>query len=93
MAQPTTCTHIELHTHNNQTTNNNQTRHTTTTAAPQPPGVVINTYKVIYNLIDDVKAAMEGKLRTLEEKQPLGDATVRGVCCSAIGDASRVMVR
>jgi translation initiation factor IF-2 len=40
-------------------------------------GVTINTYKVIYNLIDDVKAAMEGKLRTVEERQPLGSATVR----------------
>jgi translation initiation factor IF-2 len=40
-------------------------------------GVTINTYKVIYNLIDDVKAAMEGKLRTIEERQPLGSATVR----------------
>jgi translation initiation factor IF-2 len=40
--------------------------------------VTINTYKVIYNLIDDVKAAMEGKLRTVEERQPLGSATVRG---------------
>jgi hypothetical protein len=41
-------------------------------------GVTINTYKVIYNLIDDVKAAMEGKLRAVEEKQQLGEATVRG---------------
>jgi translation initiation factor IF-2 len=38
--------------------------------------VSISTYKVIYNLIDDVKAAMEGKLRSVEEKQPLGEATV-----------------
>jgi hypothetical protein len=40
-------------------------------------GVTINTYKVIYNLIDDVKAAMEGKLRSVEERLPLGEATVR----------------
>jgi len=39
-------------------------------------GVTINTYRVIYNLIDDVKAAMEGKLRQVEEKLPLGTATV-----------------
>ena len=38
--------------------------------------MTINTYKVIYNLIDDVKAAMEGKLRAVEEKQQLGEATV-----------------
>jgi len=42
-------------------------------------GVTINTYKVIYNLIDDVKAAMEGKLRAVEEKQQLGEATVKAV--------------
>lgn len=40
-------------------------------------GVSINTYKVIYNLIDDVRAAMEGKLRTIEEKIPLGTAEVK----------------
>jgi translation initiation factor IF-2 len=38
-------------------------------------GVTVNTYNVIYNLIDDVKAAMEGKLRTVEEK-----VEVRGGC-------------
>jgi hypothetical protein len=49
-------------------------------------GVTINTYKVIYNLIDDVKAAMEGKLRTIEERQPLGSATVSNSCscCSLV---------
>jgi hypothetical protein len=47
-------------------------------------GVTINTYKVIYNLIDDVKAAMEGKLRTVEERQPLGSATVRIVVLSGL---------
>lgn len=39
-------------------------------------GVTINTYRVIYNLIDDVKAAMEGKLRQVEERLPVGSATV-----------------
>lgn len=34
--------------------------------------------QVIYDLIDDVKAAMEGKLRTVEEKVPLG--TVSEAC-------------
>jgi translation initiation factor IF-2 len=42
-------------------------------------GVTINTYKVIYNLIDDVKAAMEGKLRSVEERLPVGTATVKAV--------------
>lgn len=48
-------------------------------------GVAINTYKVIYNLIDDVKAAMEGKLRAVEEKQQLGEATVSPVVPSKQG--------
>lgn len=57
---------------------------------PHATGVTINTYKVIYNLIDDVKAAMEGKLRAVEEKQQLGEATVRrgvlwrGVLCFGV---------
>eukprot|EP00879_Flechtneria_rotunda_P023819 GHRR01025222.1.p1 GENE.GHRR01025222.1~~GHRR01025222.1.p1 ORF type:complete len:520 (+),score=181.23 GHRR01025222.1:409-1968(+) len=42
-------------------------------------GVTINTYRVIYNLIDDVKAAMEGKLRAVQEKLHLGQATVKAV--------------
>jgi len=42
-------------------------------------GVTINTYKVIYNLIDDVKAAMEGMLRIIEERIPVGGAEVRAV--------------
>ena len=52
-------------------------RTTTTTCVTLRSGVTINTYKVIYNLIDDVKAAMEGKLRSVEERLPLGEATVR----------------
>ena len=48
----------------------------TVTAPVLHPGVTINTYKVIYNLIDDVKAAMEGRLRAVEEKQQLGQALV-----------------
>lgn len=41
--------------------------------------MTIHTYNVIYNLIDDVKAAMEGKLRTVEERQPMGAAEVKAV--------------
>jgi translation initiation factor IF-2 len=41
--------------------------------------VTINTYRVIYNLIDDVKAAMEGKLRQVEERVPMGSAKVKAV--------------
>jgi len=42
-------------------------------------GVAVNTYRVIYNLIDDVKAAMEGKLRAVEERVPSGKAEVKAV--------------
>jgi hypothetical protein len=35
--------------------------------------------QVIYDLIDDVKAAMEGKLRSIEEKVPLGKAEVKAI--------------
>ena len=42
-------------------------------------GVTISTYNVIYNLIDDVKAAMEGKLRTIEERIMIGKAEVKQV--------------
>ncbi|KAG1676523.1 hypothetical protein FOA52_000066 [Chlamydomonas sp. UWO 241] len=42
-------------------------------------GVTVMTYKVIYNIVDDIKAAMEGKLRAVEEKVPLGIAEVKAV--------------
>jgi translation initiation factor IF-2 len=35
--------------------------------------------QVIYDLIDDVKAAMEGKLRSIEERVPLGKAEVKAI--------------
>ena len=41
--------------------------------------MTISAYRVIYDLIDDVKAAMEGKLRSVEERTPLGAAEVRAV--------------
>jgi len=42
-------------------------------------GVEIRTYDVIYNLIDDVRAAMEGKLLDKTVKDPLGSAKVLAV--------------
>lgn len=41
------------------------------------PGVEVRTYKVIYDLLDDMRAAMEGQLRSVEERIPLGSAEVR----------------
>ena len=44
-----------------------------------PAGVTIQTYKVIYNLLDDMRDAMEGKLTALEQRVPVGAAEVRAV--------------
>ena len=41
-------------------------------------GVEVWTHKVIYGLIDDVRARMEGKLRAVQEKRPMGQAKVGG---------------
>jgi len=42
-------------------------------------GVNILTYKIIYDLIDDVKAAMEGKLKAVDERVALGKAEVKAL--------------
>ena len=48
-------------------------------ASAKVRGVKIMTYKIIYELIDDVKTAMEGKLKAVEERVPLGKAEVKAV--------------
>ncbi len=40
-------------------------------------GLQIREYKIIYNLVDDVKAALEGRLKPIEEVVHLGRAVVR----------------
>ncbi|QEG32407.1 Translation initiation factor IF-2 [Gemmata obscuriglobus] len=40
-------------------------------------GVSLREYQIIYNLVDDVKAAMEGRLKPIEEVVHLGRAVVR----------------
>jgi translation initiation factor IF-2 len=42
-------------------------------------GVQIRTYKVIYDLIDDVKAALEGMLKPVIREEILGQAEVREI--------------
>ena len=42
-------------------------------------GVTLRSYSVIYDLVDDVRAAMEGRLRSVEERVPLGAAEVKAV--------------
>ena len=39
----------------------------------------MRSYTVIYELIDEVRAAMEGELGSVEERLPLGEASVRAV--------------
>lgn len=52
----------------------------------------MKTYKVIYELIDDVRALMEGRLSTVEERQPLGEAEVRAVFGSGSRKVAGCMV-
>jgi translation initiation factor IF-2 len=40
-------------------------------------GISLNEYQIIYNLVDDVKAALEGRLKPIEEVVHLGRAVVR----------------
>ena len=64
--------------------------------SPPPPPlqarVEVRTYDVIYNLLDDVRAAMEGKLESVEERQPLGTATVKAVFGASGGKVAGVVV-
>ncbi|KAL3502969.1 hypothetical protein ACH5RR_037418 [Cinchona calisaya] len=54
--------------------------------------VEIRLYKVIYELIDDVRNAMEGLLELVEEQEPIGTAEVRAVFKSGSGRAAGCMV-
>ncbi|KAL3631501.1 Translation initiation factor IF-2, chloroplastic [Castilleja foliolosa] len=55
-------------------------------------GVEIRLYKVIYELIDDVRKAMEGLLDSVEEQVPIGAAEVRAVFSSGSGRVAGCMV-
>ncbi|KAL4421069.1 hypothetical protein ABPG77_001364 [Micractinium sp. CCAP 211/92] len=48
-------------------------------AAAKRAGVELRTYSIIYNLIDDVRAAMEGRLKSVEERVSIGTAEVKAV--------------
>ncbi|KAK6157487.1 hypothetical protein DH2020_011735 [Rehmannia glutinosa] len=54
--------------------------------------VEIRLYKVIYELIDDVRNAMEGLLDPVEEQVPIGLAEVRAVFSSGSGRVAGCMV-
>ncbi|KAJ0452859.1 putative protein-synthesizing GTPase [Helianthus annuus] len=55
-------------------------------------GVEIRNYKVIYDLLDDVRAAMEGLLDPVEDQVPIGSADVRAVFSSGSGRIAGCMV-
>ncbi|KAF8391019.1 hypothetical protein HHK36_023319 [Tetracentron sinense] len=56
-------------------------------------GVEIRLYRVIYELIDDVRNAMEGLLESVEEQVPIGAAEVRAIYSSGSGRVAGCMVR
>ncbi|KAL4555279.1 hypothetical protein LXL04_037894 [Taraxacum kok-saghyz] len=55
-------------------------------------GVEIRLYKVIYDLLDDVRTAMEGLLDPVEDQVPIGAAEVRAVFTSGSGRIAGCMV-
>jgi translation initiation factor IF-2 len=55
-------------------------------------GITLRTYSVIYDLVDDVRAAMEGRLRTVEEKVKVGEAEVKAVFGSGNRKAAGCLV-
>ncbi|PWZ19284.1 Translation initiation factor IF-2, chloroplastic [Zea mays] len=55
-------------------------------------GVEIQMYKVIYDLIDDLRKAMEGLLEPAEEEVPIGSAKVRAVFSSGSGKVAGCMI-
>ena len=48
-------------------------------ASAKRSAVTIKSYRVIYDVLDDLRAAMEGRLATVDERLPLGEAAVRAV--------------
>ncbi|XP_057540264.1 translation initiation factor IF-2, chloroplastic isoform X2 [Amaranthus tricolor] len=55
-------------------------------------GVEIRLYKVIYDLIDDMRSAMEGMLDPVEEQVAIGTAEVRATFSSGSGRVAGCMV-
>ncbi|XWS16772.1 hypothetical protein CRYUN_Cryun33cG0007900 [Craigia yunnanensis] len=55
-------------------------------------GVEIRLYRVIYELIDDVRNTMEGLLESVEDQVPIGSAEVRAVFSSGSGRVAGCMV-
>lgn len=50
-------------------------------------GVDMRSYRVIYDIVDDIRALMEGKLASVEERTPIGEGEVRAI----FGSGSRIV--
>ncbi|KAH9326040.1 hypothetical protein KI387_006218, partial [Taxus chinensis] len=61
-------------------------------AQAENQNVEIRLYKVIYELLDDMRKAMEGLLKPVEEQVPIGSAEVRAVFSNGSGRAAGCMV-
>jgi len=61
-------------------------------ASAKSLGVQIRTYDVIYSLLDEIKADMEGKLLPVIEKDIIGTATVKAIFGGARGKVAGCMV-
>ncbi|MEE8371510.1 MAG: translation initiation factor IF-2, partial [Sphingomonadales bacterium] len=61
-------------------------------ALAEKDGVPINYYAVIYDLVDDIRAAMTGRLKPLFEENILGLAEVRDVFSAGKGKAAGCVV-
>lgn len=55
-------------------------------------GVEIVTYKVIYDLVDEMRARMEGRLASVDERLDIGEAEVRAIFGSSKGKVAGCLV-
>lgn len=62
------------------------------TSEAKKNNVTLRTYSVIYDLVDDVRAAMEGRLKSVEEKVKIGEAEVKAVFGSGSRKAAGCLV-
>lgn len=61
-------------------------------SAAKRAGITMRSYSVIYDLVDDVRAAMEGRLRAVEERVSVGVAEVKAVFGSGARKVAGCMV-
>lgn len=66
--------------------------HAAAQAQAETQSVEIRLYRVIYELVDDIRKAMEGLLKPIEEQVPIGSAEVRAVFSNGSGYAAGCMV-